>query len=80
MAVKRPRAAETSSKKKEVKRQVSKTTFDKWKRVYEQDYQAVTWLRCSMDSTNKSVVSTLWCSVCKQYESRIEGLKNFSRA
>jgi len=22
----------------------------------------------------------LWCAVCKQYESRIEGLKNFSRA
>ena len=33
-----------------------------------------------MDSTNKSVVSTLWCAVCKKYESRITGLKNFSRA
>ena len=80
MAGKRPRAAETSSQKKKAKRQVSRNTFDKWKRVYEKEYQAVTWLRCSMDSTDNSVVSTLWCAVCKQYESRIEGLKNFSRA
>ena len=80
MAGKRPRAVETSSQKKKAKRQVSRNTFDKWKRVYEKEYQAVTWLRCSMDSTDNSVVSTLWCAVCKQYESRIEGLKNFSRA
>ena len=33
-----------------------------------------------MDSTDKTLVSTLWCAVCKQYESRLESLKNFSRA
>ena len=72
MEGKRPRAAETSSQKKKAKRQVSRNTFDKWKRVYEKEYQAVTWLRCSMDSTDNSVVSTLWCAVCKQYESGVD--------
>ena len=78
MATKRPRAGGSSSKK--AKRQVSKTTFDKWKRVYEWDYRAMSWLRCSMNSTDKTLMSTLWCAVCKQYESRLESLKNFSRA
>ena len=78
MATKRSRAGGTSSKK--AKWQVSKTTFDKWKRVYEWDYRAMSWLRCSMDSTDKTLVSTLWCAVRKQYESQLESLKNFSRA
>ena len=77
MATKRPCVERTTSKK--AKRQMSKTTFDKWKRIYEQSYQAMTWLRCSVDSV-KSLISTLWYSVCKQYESRIDSLKNFSRA
>ena len=40
----------------------------------------MTWLRSEVDSQDKSLVSTLWCSVCRQYEKRICGHKNFSRA
>jgi len=37
------------------------------------------WLRAEMDNQDKSLVCTLWF-VCRQYETRICGLKNFSRA
>ena len=33
-----------------------------------------------MDDQDKSIVSTLWCAICRQYETRICGLKTFSRA
>lgn len=38
------------------------------------------WLRAEMDGHDKSLVSTLWCVVCRLYETRICGLKNVSRA
>jgi len=37
-------------------------------------------LCCSMDHSDKSLMSTLWCEVCHKYERRIESKKNFSRA
>ena len=69
-----------ASKTKQSKRQVSKETFHKWQRTYEREHQSLTWLRAEMDDQEKSLVSTLWCAVCGQYETRICGLKNFSRA
>ena len=38
------------------------------------------WLRGEMDDHDKTLVSMLWCVVCRQYEMSINGLKNFSRA
>ena len=38
------------------------------------------WLRAEMESPDKSLVSTLWCFVCRKYKPRICGLKKFSRA
>ncbi len=32
------------------------------------------------DQQDTSLVSTLWCSICRQYENGISSLKNFSRA
>ena len=69
-----------ASKTKQSKRQVSKETFHKWQRTYEREHQSLTWLRAEMDDQDKSLVSTLWCAVCGQYETRICGLKNVSRA
>lgn len=68
------------SKPKKTKRQISKETFSKWQRLYEREFQAMSWLRCSMDHLGKSLVCTLWCEVCRKYEKRIESKKNFSRA
>ena len=67
----------TGSKKQ--KRQVTKETFDKWQCLYERDHQSITWLRCDVDQ-EKTLVATLWCNVCRKYESNIRRLKSFSRA
>jgi len=81
MASKRPATATSHPfKSKKTKRQVSKETFIKWQRLHEREFQAMSWLRCSMDHSDKSLVSTLWCEVCRKYERRIESKKNFSRA
>ena len=69
-----------ASKTKQSKRLVSKDTFQKWQRTYEKEHQSLTWLRAEMDGQDKFLVSTLWCAVCRQYETRICGHKNFSRA
>ena len=37
------------------------------------------WLHAEMDEQDKTLVSTLWCVVCQEYEARISGHKNFSR-
>jgi len=66
----------SGSKSKQAKRQVSKDTFLKWQQVYEQDHQSSTWLQADMDDEDGSVVSTLWCVVCRKYEPR---QKNFLR-
>ena len=82
MASKRSTSALCSngSKLKKTKRQVSKDTFIKWQKVHERQYQTMTWLRCTVDSSDKSLVATLWCEVCRKYERRIDSKKNFSRA
>ena len=38
------------------------------------------WLRAEMEAADKSLVSKLWCVVRRKYETRICGLKIFSRA
>ena len=35
-------------------------------------------MRCTKDDDDKSLVSTLWCDVCRQHEARITGMRNFS--
>ena len=69
-----------ASKAKQSKRQVSKETFYKWQRTYEREHQSLAWLRADMDAQDKSLVSMLWCVVCRQYQTRICRFKNFSRA
>ena len=65
---------------KQARRQVSKETFIKWQRSYERDYQSLTWLRAEVDDKDKKLVDTLWCHACRVYESKICGIKHFSRA
>ena len=79
-SLKRLHPSDASSSNKKAKRQVSKETFKKWQRTYEKNHQSMTWLNCDIDQQNKSLVSILWCSVCRQYEHEICSYKNFSRA
>lgn len=69
-----------SSSSKQPRRQAKKETFLKWQRAYEKDHQSMAWLRADMDTQDKSLVSTLWCVVCRRYESQLNGNKNFSKA
>ena len=82
MATKRPRASTSSSDSsvadKKKNRQVSVATFKQTS--YEKEYQSLSWLRCSTDEQDPSLVDTLSCAVCTRFEANIRGLKNFSGA
>ena len=72
-------AASTSQDSaKKAKRQVSVLTYKKWQTNYEQEYQMLSWLRCDVNERDKSLVGLLWCAVCRRFEERIRGVKNFS--
>ena len=61
------------------KRQVTKSTFDKWQQEHERDHQTRSWLRCDLER-DKRYVASLYCAVCKKYEHSLQSLKSFSRA
>ena len=65
---------------KKAKRQVSVATFEKWQRNYDKEHQTLTWLKCEVDKSDRSLVALLWCLACREYESRICSLKNYSHA
>ena len=44
---------------KKVKRQLTIATFEKWQRLYEQEHQTLTWLRCKRDRNDSTVVVIL---------------------
>ena len=81
MATKRSASTSVSASQaplKKTKRQVTVLTFRKWQTNYEQEHQALSWLCCDVDEGDKSLVGLLWCSVCRRFEERIRGVKNFS--
>ena len=49
------------------------STFDQWKRDMDRTYKAL--LSCEVDKKNRSLVSSMFCKVCREYEDRI--LKDF---
>jgi len=59
----------SSSKTKQIKRQVSKERLLKWQWTYECKYQALTWLRAEIDKEDRVMVSTQ-CEVCQKYDAR----------
>ena len=61
-------------------RQVSKDTFQKWQQTHEKEHPSMMCLCAEMDGQDKSLVSMLWCFVCRQYKIRICGHKSISRA
>ena len=45
------------------------------------EHQSLSWLRCDVDSCDKSIVDLLWCEVCRQHDDSIRGMgKNYSAA
>lgn len=66
----------TSTKKH--KRQIAVVTFQKWQQKYDSEHHTLSWLKCDTDKTDKSHVSLLWCSVCREYRDNICSMKNYS--
>ena len=60
--------AEPSKKAKHV---IPVTLFNKWQIQFEKDFSTMTWLWCEKDSSN-SYVKTLWCLICRKFESSVE--------
>ena len=61
------------------KRRVEYSTFLKWKRDLDREYQTMSWLDSDSETdSGKKVVSKLKCKVCKEFEERISSRKNFS--
>ena len=58
---------------------LSMNTFKKWQRQFNREHETLSWLRCTKDKQNRSLVEFLWCEVCREYESRICSSKNFSK-
>ena len=65
---------------KKPRRQAKVSTFEKWKRELNMEHKTSLWLRCDKDDTDKTLVSTLWCEVCRRYEDRLRGMRNYSGA
>ena len=63
---------------KKAKRQITKSTFEKWQKEHEIEHQTLSWLRCDLDVKGTHVVS-LYCAVCRKYEDSLRSLKNFRR-
>lgn len=73
--------ASSSSDDSTAKHQVQKTTFEKWQRELDKEYSSCSWLGCVItDKANRSLVSTLWYKVCREFEDRIIGVLNYSSA
>ena len=81
MATKRKRVCPSGSQTSEKKRhQVSASTIEKWQREFNRDYQSLLWLHCDKDVANWSLLATLYCEVCRRFEDRVQGMRNFSSA
>ena len=63
-----------------VKCQLSVNTFKRWQEQYEKEHSSLSWLRCDQDQPDKTLVSALRYEMCRKYEARIRGQKNFSKA
>ena len=62
------------------KRLLAVSTFEKWQRNYNKNHQSLMWLKCDVDTPNKDYIAVLWCSICREYKSKICSMKNYSQA
>ena len=81
----RKRRAESESlflplaKRKPSGRSVTVTTVEKWKKTYDKELQTSLWLAYER-AEDRNQVRSLVCSICRKFESKLRGIKHFSRA
>ena len=62
-----------------LKRKVTVATYQKWREDFDKELKTVSWLDSETEVENgKKCVKKLKCSVCKKFESKITGRRNFS--
>ena len=66
LVMKRTQCCNTSGSSQKKKREVSYTTFEKWKREFDCEFKMVSWLECveSAVQSKTKVDRKLKCSVC----------------
>ena len=60
--------------------QVAVSTFERWQRNYDHNYQTLSWWRFDTDKVDRNLVALLWCSACRDYQDKICSMKNYSSA
>ena len=55
-------------------------TFEKWQAQYNATHQSLSWLHCDKGQRDNTLVSVLWCELCRKYVARVRGQKNFTNA
>ena len=75
---KRSLGHDNPSSSKNTKQQISVKTFEKWQGQFEKDHQTLSWLDCTKDQHDRSLVGLLLCMISKKYETKICSSKNFS--
>lgn len=58
-------SSEPSGDAKKAKRQITKSTFEKWQRDHEKEHQTLSWLPCDLDAKGTHVV-LLYCAACRK--------------
>ena len=61
------------------KRTVTHSTFLKWKKDFDRDYQSVSWLECETETVGgKRTVCCLKCTVCMKFKDVLRHRRNFN--
>ena len=60
------------------RRSTTATTVERWKFENDRELQTSVWLKYEM--ADRQHVSTLSCSVCTQFQSKLRGMRNFNPA
>jgi len=68
----------SSSSVPSVKRAVSVSTVQKWIRENDRVMQMITWLKFKKCQNGAGHVANLSCSVCQEFDKRLQGLRNYS--
>ena len=63
---------------KKSKRQITVSTFEKWQQNYDSEHQSLSWLKCETNKADKNLVARLYCSACREYQTKICSMKNYS--
>jgi hypothetical protein len=76
---KSPKVANTTTEESKNKPRTLQTkTAENWKTISLAKYNAALWLIINEDQSNKNLVASFNCSICREFEDRISSIKGFN--